>query len=81
MAPSDISVVVAASAISNYNGLVILLTCAESIAAVATSKIPTKLNGNIFTLSSYVMLLLSIIIVMIIIIIVLLPNQPIRCLL
>ena len=80
MVPNDISVVFVASAIWNNNGLVILLTCAEPVAAVATSKIPTKLNGNIFTLSSYVMLLLSIIIVMIIII-VLLANQSIRCLL
>ena len=79
LAPNDTSVVVA-SAIWNNNGLVILLTSAEPVAAVATSKIPTKLNGNIFTLSSYVMLLLSIIIVMIIII-VLLANQSIRCLL
>jgi hypothetical protein len=68
LAPNDISVVVVASAIWDDNRLVILLTLAESVAAVTTSKIPTKLNGNIFTLSSYVMLLLSIIIVMIIII-------------
>lgn len=81
MAPNDISVVVVASAIWDDNRLVILLTLAESVAAVTTSKIPTKLNGNIFTLSSYVMLLLSIIIVIVIIIIVLLLNQSIRCLL
>ena len=82
LAPNDISVVVVASAIWNNNGLVILLTSAEPVAAVATSKIPTKLNGNIFTLSCHVMLLLSIIIVLIIIIIiVLLSNQSIRRLL
>ena len=82
LAPNDISVVVVvvASAIWDDNRLVILLTLAESVAAVTTSKIPTKLNGNIFTLSSYVMLLLSIIIIMTIIIIIL-PNQSIRCLL
>jgi hypothetical protein len=79
LAPNDISVVVVvASAIWNNNGLVILLTSPEPVAAVATSKITTKLNGNIFTLSCHVMLLLSIIIVMIIIIVVLLPNQSIR---
>jgi hypothetical protein len=79
LAPNDISVVVVvASAIWNNNGLVILLTSPEPVAAVATSKIPTKLNGNIFTLSCHVMLLLSIIIVMIIITVVLLPNQSIR---
>jgi hypothetical protein len=44
LAPNDISVVFVASAIWNNNGLVILLTCAEPVAAVATSKIPTKLN-------------------------------------
>src|SRR5918994_6006268 len=81
LAPNDISVVFVASAIWNNNGLVILLTSAEPVAAVATSKIPTKLNGNIFTLSCHVMLLLSIIIVMIIIIIILLSNQSIRRLL
>src|SRR5215211_1888469 len=82
LAPNDISVVVVvASAICDNNRLVILLTLAESVAAVATSKIPIKLNDNIFTSSCYVMLLLSIIIVMIIIIIILLLNQSIRCLL
>jgi hypothetical protein len=68
LAPNDISVVVVASAIWNNNGFVILLTCAESDNAVTTSRIPTKLNDNVFTLSCYFMLLLSIIIVMIIII-------------
>lgn len=84
MAPNDISVVVVTSVIYDNNRLVIPLTSVESVAAVITSsKIPTKLNENIFTLSCYFMLLLSIIIVMIIIIIVLLPlpNQSITCLL
>jgi hypothetical protein len=81
LAPNDVSVAVVVASVICDNQLVILLASAEFVAALATSKIPIKLNSNIFTLSCHVMLLLSIIIVMIIIIIVILPNQSFSCLL